>query len=186
MDRLSVIAAVASFVILMEYELLANIPLPEFLTLAIFWCIAFPGSIAGKIVVLEKGMNFRHMVPLVIAVSMGLLVFSSINLVFGLFQAGSIYWASRIVSAAVGVIEELFFGVFGLGVLIKAGLPPPPAIVLVSAAHTCYHIPHWGANPLVLGVFFLCFCGVRFVYVYWFQHTSTLLLSHGLWNWLVS
>lgn len=113
------------------------------------------------------------------------LVFSGVNYAYA--QLPQDVWSERLGTGSVGIAEEIFFGVFLLGLLINwLGLNSILAIVLTAATHATYHYWIYGTNLTVMSLFFVCFVLARAIYVFVFPKVGLLLGAHGLWNFLVA
>lgn len=174
-----------SAIMILFYFGLANPNLFETLWVAFaFWITGFVGSIYLGLVGRTKGLSFNHLLRMGAYTACGLLVFAGFNYSYAILMQASVTGvSSMLMSWAIGISEELFFGVFALGALTSMmGLPRLFAIILTSASHALYHVPTWGMNPSLLILFFFCFAVARSLYVYVFPHVGMLLGIHGFWN----
>ena len=150
-----------------------------------FWVTGFFGSIFLGFAKRSRSIKPKTLVGIFLGIGVIVLAFSGIN--FAYSQKPLDVWSERVGSGAVGVSEELFFGVFLIGLLIN-WLHLNKLVVVVASAgvHSIYHIPTWGSNVAVLSLFFVSFLFARAMYVFLFPKVGMLVGAHGLWNFLVS
>lgn len=183
-DNVGMLLSVASIMILLYFGLaMPNLAKDLWVAFA-FWMVGFGGSLGLGIVQRSKQFNLSIFISMIVAIGFILIVFTAMNYVyFSLPTSQDVFLADRLLSFAIGVCEELFFGVFILGVLINwMGFHPVFAIVVSSGVHSIYHIPNWHSSLSLTFLFFMCFVVARFVYVYFLPKVAVLLGAHGFWN----
>ena len=150
-----------------------------------FWIVGFFGSYFLGIIQPSKLMTFNKILGIAVMTGLLILIDFGIQTVFAVAVQGTTMdmIATKALSFSVGVSEELFFGIFALGILINwMGLHPFLAILISAVGHTFYHVPNWGANPFLLCMWFLTFLVMRSLYVYVFPKAGMLLGWHGIFN----
>lgn len=149
-----------------------------------FWGIGFLGSLYLGLVKRTASMSMKTWLIMALMVILALGAFVGLNLAYGSFTQGSINIGAKLDSFALGIAEELFFGVFLLGLLINwLRVNPIFAILGTSAVHSYYHVPNWGSSLPLLLLFFISFTLIRCIYVFYFRKVGFLLAAHGFWNW---
>jgi hypothetical protein len=180
-DRVGLALAAASIVILL-YMGIASPGLAQQLWVAFaFWGVGF--FYALVFCKKSKAFSFSSITLVLIVIGLLLAVLSTINFAYASME---FQLTGNLLSFAIGVAEELFFGIFLLGLLISfVGVHPVIAILISSGSHALYHIPNWGSDMKLLLMFFISFTAIRTVYVFFFPKVGVLLGAHGIWNWLV-
>ncbi len=182
-DVIAVLLAVASLLILLFFGLSQPEFFKSYWVAFAFWLVGFPASMMMGLVQMEKALNIKRIMIIFLGAGFIILVFTGLNLGYAQSQPQDLWLSDKLVSFSVGVCEELFFGVFLLGLLINfAHFHPLLAIGISAAAHSVYHVPNLGSDPKLLTLFFLGFFIARCVYVYLYQKVGVLALAHGAWN----
>jgi len=174
--------SIASILILLYFGLSNPAFISDYWVAFAFWFVGFSGSIMffTKRTTL---LTFNKLFQIGVFTSITLLAFSGVNYAFALAQKQEIVITAHLSSFAIGISEELFFGVFLLGFLINwLRFNPVFAILISSGVHSVYHVPAWGNNPMLLMLFFTCFVFARSLYVFVYPKVGVLLGAHGLWN----
>jgi len=149
-----------------------------------FWFVGFFGSYFLGIVHRTRIFTLAKLLSIGIMTGILIIIDLSIQYAFEIAVQGSVaILSAKLMSFAIGVSEELFFGIFLLGILINwLQLNPALAILISAGSHTFYHIPNWGSNPIILTIFFIGFLISRSIYVYIFPKAGMLLGWHGILN----
>jgi hypothetical protein len=180
-DRVGLALSVASIIILF-YMGIASPELAQQMWVAFgFWFVGF----FYALIFCKRAKLFSFGSLFLTLVMIGLLlgVLSTINFVYASLE---VVITGNVLSFAVGVAEELFFGIFLLDLLInRVGANPVVAILLSSGSHALYHIPNWGSDSSLMLVFFISFTAMRTVYVFFYPKVGILLGAHGIWNFMV-
>ena len=150
-----------------------------------FWVTGFFGSILLGFAKRSRYLKLKKFLFIILGIGVLVLAFSAFN--FGFAQKPQDVWGEKAGSAAVGIAEELFFGVFLIGIAIN-WLHVNRIIVIIGSAaiHSAYHIPQWGINPTIEALFFVSFLFARALYVLVFPKVGMIVGAHGVWNFLVS
>jgi hypothetical protein len=180
-DVVALAFAVAALLILLYNGLVAKSFVQTYWVAFAFWLVGVPGSFALRLVSPAKQLSLNTVMAVVLGSGLILAVFAGLNTAYANLGPGELWLSDRFLSFSIGICEELFFGVF---LLLR--LPSIVAIVASSAVHAGYHVPNWGASPMILALFFISFLVARCVYVYFFPKVGVLLAAHGLWNFVVS
>ena len=185
-DIVAVMISIAAGLLLLFFGL-SDPELAKMLWVAYaFWGTGFFASLALGLIRHTTAFNFTKMVIGVAITGAIIMVYYGINTVYVNVHGLQLLESSKLLSFAIGVSEELFFGVFILGILINyAGLNRIIAVLASAAIHTGFHTIAWGLEPSLLWVFFTCFTISRAIYVLAFPRVSVILAAHGVWNWLV-
>lgn len=150
-----------------------------------FWVTGFFGSLLFGFAKRSKIIKATTLITVCAFVGIIVLAFSAIN--FAYAQVRMDVWSERLGTSAVGVSEEVFFGVFLLGLLINwVSFNKILAVVISAGVHSAYHIFVYGTDLKVLSLFFVSFIFARAVYVFLYPKVGVLVGAHGLWNFLVS
>jgi len=181
-DVVAVMLSVVSLLILLYF----GIAIPSFsqnLWVAYaFWIAGFIGANSLGLVQRSQALTFEKIFGIATFAGIIILAFFGINFAYAHLPQ-NVMFADKFISFAVGISEELFFGVFVLGLLINyVGLEPILAIFLSAGVHSFYHVPNWGYNPSLLILFFFCFFVARSVYVFAYPKVGVILAAHGVWN----
>ena len=174
--------SIASILILLYFGLSNPAFISDYWVAFAFLFVGFSGSIMffTKRTTL---LTFNKLFMIGVFTGLTLMSFAGINYAFALAQQQDIMITERLSSFAVGVAEELFFGIFLLGFLINwLRFNPVFAIIISSGIHSVYHVPAWGSDAPLLMLFFMCFVVARSLYVFVFPKVGMLLGAHGLWN----
>jgi len=181
-DRIGLILSLTAILILLYVGLLTPGLARDLWVAYAFWMAGFFGSLLFGFTRRDK-LRFGTIVLVVIFIALILAAFFAINTAYSVALSGETMVTERLLSFAVGVSEELFFGIFILGLLINwVGFNPVLAIVLSAAGHAAYHIPNWGGDPFLLSLFFISFMVARAVYVFAAPYVGVLVGAHGFWN----
>ena len=185
-DRAGLVLSIASILILLYYGLAMPQFTYDFWVAFAFWAIGFFGSLYMGLTKRSASITLQSIFTTTVMIGVIIIVFAGINTAYGIATQADVLIADKLLSFAIGVSEELFFGVFLLAILINwIGIPPLLAILLSAGSHAWYHVPNWGSNPLLLMVFVLSFTVARFIYVFVAPKVSVLLGAHGIWNFAV-
>jgi hypothetical protein len=150
-----------------------------------FWVTGFFGSLVFGFAKRSKTLKPTTLLTICAFVGLIVLAFSGINFAYSQMPLDA--WSERVGTAGVGISEEIFFGVFLLGLLINwLGLNKVLAVVVSAAVHSGYHVFAYGTDIKVLSLFFVCFTFARAVYVFLYPKVGVLVGAHGLWNFIVS
>jgi len=188
MDLVGVALSIAAILILLWFGLARPDSVKELWVAWAFWTVGFFGCIGLGLVKLDKMLNFTRLFMIIAGGGAIVALYAGANFAYGAAtgQLNEFAFAEPLLSFSVGVTEELFFGIFLLGVLITwLGFHPMFAITVSALVHAFYHVPNWGVSPTLL-LFFGCFMAARMVYVYAFSYVGTLLVAHGSWNFLLA
>jgi membrane protease YdiL (CAAX protease family) len=186
-DRVALALSLAAIMILLYFGLANPGFFQDYWVAFAFWIVGFFGSLLLGFTKRTAQLSFNNLVMIGVMTGALLGIFLVLNIVYGINQPQEIQLSSKFLSLAIGISEELFFGVFIIGFLINwLGFPAVIAILVSAGSHSLYHIPNWGANPQMLMLFFACFAIARSVYVFIFRKVGMLLAAHGIWNWGVS
>ena len=184
-DRSAVVLSIASLLILLYFGLSNPMFFQDYWVAYAFWMTGFTFSfffLARK----SKTATLQSMVKIGFFIAIILLFFVGANIAYASFTEQQIVLADKLVSFAVGVSEELFFGVMLLILLINFTMWPLNnrifAVLITSGVHSLYHVPKWGQNPQLLILFFVCFAFARSVFVFYYPKIGVLLGAHGFWN----
>jgi hypothetical protein len=184
-DRVGIALSIASLLILLYFGLTVESFAKNYWVAYAFWIAGFLGSNLLGLTRRSVKVSLKSVLGIFIASAFIILIFTGVNFAYAHTQ--DVWNAERLGSVGVGIAEELFFGVFILGLLINwLNVPRLLAVLATAIGHACYHIPQWGFDPGVITVFFICFTIARAVYVFFLPKVGVLLLAHGGWNWLVS
>jgi len=182
-DRIALMLSLAFIMILFYFGLAIPNFVKDYWVAFGFWIVGFFGSILTGITKRTVALSLSNVIVTGGMIGLLILVFAGLNIVYGTVQAQEIMFGQKLLSFAVGIAEELFFGIFCLGFVINwLRFPSVLAIFVVSGGHALYHVPNWGANPPLLMLFFTCFVMARSLYVFVFPKAGMLLGSHGVWN----
>lgn len=139
------------------------------------------------IAVHSKTFDFKRTMEILLFAGVIFVAYFGLNQAYGFMQGQEIFSNDALISGAIGVCEELFFGVFLIGVSINLlHLPPLVAIFGTSGIHAFYHVPNLGFNPMMLALFFACFVVARTIYVFILPKAGVILTAHGVWNFAVA
>jgi hypothetical protein len=185
-DVVGVGCSLAAILILLFYGLTT----PEFaqdLWVAFaFWIIGFTAALGLGITKRGSAFSFLGLFKISLVAGLIIIIFEGVNFAYFTLTPQELISGGQLVGFAIGVSEELFFGVFLLGILINyLQLHPIIAIIGSAAVHTFYHTPNWGMNPQLMMLFFSCFFIARTIYVFVFPKVGVILAAHGVWNFLV-
>jgi hypothetical protein len=183
-DIVGLTVGLAAILILLYFGVLRPSVLLETWAAYAFWAIGFFGSLGLGLVKRTKTLTLTRGVEILMFTGIILAVFLSINIAYTGLQGDILSITSnKVFQFAIGVSEELFFGVFLLGILINwLNLQPALAVLASAAVHTVYHIPNWGAEPHLLLLFFVSFAVARAVYVFLYPYVGVIVSAHGFWN----
>lgn len=184
LDFVGMAFSFAAILILLFFGLTSGSFAPDYWVAFAFWFIGF----FGMVFMVQRSKSFNIHNLFIIAVGTAAILVAFFGLSWGVNQIpGDLLPASKLVNFAIGVSEELFFGVFCLTALINwMAAHPLVAIGATSIGHALYHIPTWGADPVQLAYFFTAFFIARTVYVYMAPYVGVLVGAHGIWNFIVS
>ena len=184
-DRSAVVLSVASLLILLYFGLSNPMFFQEYWVAYAFWMTGFTFSfffLARK----SQTATLQSMVKIGFFIAIILLFFVGANVAYASFAEQQIMLAEKLASFAVGVAEELFFGVMLLILLINFTIWPLNnrifAILISSGVHALYHVPRMGENLPLLGLFFICFAFARTIFVFYYSKVGVILGAHGFWN----
>lgn len=184
-DRAGVTLSIASLVILLYFGLSTPSFFKEYWVAYAFWMTGFTFSfffLARK----GKTLTLPKLTSIAVFASIILLFFTASNYAYGKLTGQQVIFADKMRSFAIGVSEELFFGVTFLVFLINFTVWPFTnrivAILTVSGVHSWYHVPNYGSNPYLLILFFVCFVFMRSVFVFLAPKVGVILTAHGFWN----
>ena len=184
LDVVGLALSFASILTLLYFGLTTGSFAPDYWVAFAFWFIGFFGMI--YIVKRNKNLNLGTMFKIGVGTGLILICFYAVSMGASFANPQDIWLSSKFISFAIGVSEELFFGVFILSALISwFGIHPLLAIGVTSGVHAVYHVPNLGAQPVMLAVFFTSFFLARTVYVYVAPYVGVLLGAHGFWNFIV-
>lgn len=184
-DVVAIVISVAAIVVLLYYGITVPALASNMWVAYAFWFTGFFGSLFLGITKRTKWLTPKMLLEIVFFTAIILGVFMAVNMFYTTAIEGDILSSlpGKALAASIGVSEELFFGVFLIGLLVNWLRVPPAFAVIVSAGvHTAYHVPNWGANPTLLMLFFLSFAIMRTIYVFVCPYVSILLAGHGIWN----
>jgi len=183
-DVVAMLLSVAALLILLFFGIGNPDILPELGIAFAFWFVGFLGPLSLGLVQKPHGLSLGKLFGICTIAGLVILAFFGMNFAYSAASsAQDVFMLDKAVSFAVGVSEELFFGVFLLTLLINwVGTGKLVAIVASSAVHAVYHIPTWGSNIETLAVFFGCFLVARTAFVYVMPKVGVILGAHGLWN----
>jgi membrane protease YdiL (CAAX protease family) len=184
LDRISIIISVAALVILLYF----GISNPEYFraywVAYAFWLTGFFGSITLGLTRRSKTLSLQSFISTAVITGLIITSFYLVNYGFAALAPQDIIGSDKLIHFANGVAEELFFGIFLLGLLINwIGFPPLFAVIVSAGVHALYHVPNWGYNPTIM-LFFVCFTIARVIYLL-YPKAGILLGAHGLWNLVV-
>ena len=187
-DRAAIFMSMAAILILLYFGLAYPTFTYDYWVAFAFWTIGFFGSLFLGITKRTTALSIPKLLTTAVFTAILLVIFIVINEVYAVaVEAQQVLIAEKLVSAAIGISEELFFGVFLLGLLINLlSFPRFISILASSGVHTYYHVARGGFDPLLLWVFFMSFTLARTVYVYFWPRVSIILGAHGFWNFGVS
>jgi membrane protease YdiL (CAAX protease family) len=147
-----------------------------------FWMVGFFGSYL-LFTAKSKAFTFQRLLEMGLMTGTSIGIMAVINYSYAiLVQASTTLVTLKLMNFAIGISEELFFGVFLLTALMRIGFHPALAILGTSIIHSIYHIPNWGANMGLLLLFTISFIIIRTVFVYFYPKVGFLLGVHGFWN----
>lgn len=151
-----------------------------------FLFVGFVGSYTLGLTKFSSKFKIENLFVMGVLVAVIIGLFFAANIVYSSTVPQELIPTDKLLAAAIGIAEEIFFGVFVLGLLINIlGVNKVGAIIASALAHAVYHIPNWGTDPKILALFTFCFVASRSIYVYVFPKVGLLLAGHGFWNWLV-
>jgi hypothetical protein len=179
------VLSLASILILLYFGILSPSLMRETWVAYAFWATGFFGSLGLGLVKRSKKLSLTTMVEITIFTGLILAAFLGVNTLYVVAVQGDVLSLTndKIFQFAIGVSEELFFGVFLLGLLINwVQLPPALAVLLSAGVHTVYHIPSWGSEPHLMLLFFVAFTAARSIYVFVYPYAGIILGGHGFWN----
>lgn len=181
-DRVGLTLSIASLLILLYFGLTVTSFMQNLWVAFAFWIVGFGGSLGLGLARRSSGLTLKLLFETGLISGVIMTMFFFVNLGYSGLPS-EIWLGEKLVSFAIGVSEELFFGVFLLSILIIwLKVPPPLAIIISAGSHAWYHVPNWGFNPALITLFFISFVAARTVYVYFFPKVGALLAAHGFWN----
>jgi len=180
-DTVAVALSITAIVILLYY----GIAIPGLATqIFVAFCFWLTGFFYAMVFCKRtKILSFGTIFTTVVFVALAIVGLYAINVAFGLMLPNEVYVSQKLLSSAIGVSEELFFGVFLLCVMINfLQLNPVIAIIISAGVHTGYHSINWGTDPKIMLLFFACFVSIRTMFVFVWPKIGLLLGAHGIWN----
>ena len=181
-DRVGLAICLAALLILLYFGLTVEGLAQNLWVAYALWLTGFFGTFALGLARRSQTLNLQGMFMVFVGVALIFLCFYGVSFAYASVPQ-DIAWGSKAISFGIGVSEELFFGVFALGLLINwLHVAAPFAIAGTSLVHALFHIPNWGTNPSQIAFFFICFVVARSIYVYVFPKVGVLVGAHGLWN----
>jgi hypothetical protein len=179
-DKVAMILSVSAIVILLYFGLADPSLIKEYWVAFAFWFVGF--TYAMLFTKKARGLSLTSFLTIGIFAGLIMGMFAGISFVTAKMEIVS---SDQTLAFAIGISEELFFGVFLLCMLIRIGFNPVVAILISSGSHTVYHVPKWGANIPQLWFFFACFTVMRSIFVFAYPKIGVILSAHGFWNLLV-
>jgi hypothetical protein len=184
-DLVGLILSVAAGMLLLFFGLSYQDFAKDYWVAYAFWVTGFFGTLLFGFARRSKTVNPKVLLTMFALIGIIVLAFSSVNYAYA--QLPQDVWSERVGTSGVGVAEEIFFGVFLLGLLINwLGLNRILAVVVSAGVHAVFHRWIFGTDVTVLTLFFVCFVLARSIYVFVFPKVGLLLGAHGLWNFLVA
>ena len=187
LDMLGASAAILALLVLLYFGLASKSFSQTYWVAFAFWIVGFIGSYVLGFFKPSPRLSLNTLIGVFVGTGLIIAAFTGLNVAYAQMKPQDLYLTDRLLSFSIGVCEELFFGIFLIGMLTTLiRLPNMVAIIASSGVHTVYHVPAWGTNPMTLSLFFVSFLIARAVYVYFMPKVGVLLAAHGLWNFAVT
>lgn len=183
-DRVGIALSISAILILFYFGLLNPQMFQTHWVAYTFWMTGFFGSISLGLVRRTKIFSLSALLNIGMWTGIIIIVWAGLNYSYATaIEASTTLVSLKMESFAIGICEELFFGVFLLGILINwIGLHPILAIPLTALSHAVYHVPQWGVDFTLVALFTIVFIMARSMYVFCFPKVGALLGAHGFWN----